>query len=218
MGDLDNTLVFYIWGDNGASMEGTTTGSFNELTFLNGLVLDADQQLELIEKYGGIEALGGDHTAPHIAAAWAHACNTPFQWGKQIAATSAAPATRWSSRGRPASRPTRRCAPSSLTASTSARRSSRLPASRSPRSSTASSRSPWTARASCTRWTTPRRRAPHRPVLRDVRQPRDVQGRLVGGIAARPPPVGPLARRRSRSSAPTRTGIPTATSAGSCTT
>jgi arylsulfatase A-like enzyme len=36
MGDLDNTLIFYIWGDNGASMEGTITGSFNEMTFLNG--------------------------------------------------------------------------------------------------------------------------------------------------------------------------------------
>ncbi len=85
MGDLDNTLVIYIWGDNGASLEGTTTGSFNEMTFLNGLVLDAEQQLALIDKYGGIEALGGDHTAPHIAAAWAHACNAPFQWGKQSA-------------------------------------------------------------------------------------------------------------------------------------
>ena len=85
MGDLDNTLVIYIWGDNGASLEGTTTGSFNEMTFLNGLVLDAEQQLALIDQYGGIEALGGDHTAPHIAAAWAHACNAPFQWGKQSA-------------------------------------------------------------------------------------------------------------------------------------
>jgi len=85
MGDLDNTLVFYIWGDNGASMEGTVTGSFNEMTFLNGIVLDADQQLGLIDQYGGIEAIGGDHTAPHVAAAWAHAMNTPFQWGKQMA-------------------------------------------------------------------------------------------------------------------------------------
>jgi arylsulfatase A-like enzyme/uncharacterized membrane protein len=83
MGDLDDTLIIYIWGDNGASMEGTETGSFNEMTFLNALVLDADQQLELIERYGGIEALGGDHTAPHYAAAWAHAGNTPFQYGKQ---------------------------------------------------------------------------------------------------------------------------------------
>ena len=85
MGDLDNTLIMYIWGDNGASLEGTVTGSFNELTFLNGLVLDADEQLALIEKYGGIEDLGGIHTAPHCAAAWAHAMNTPFKWGKQIA-------------------------------------------------------------------------------------------------------------------------------------
>ena len=85
MGELDNTLIFYIWGDNGASMEGTITGSFNEMTFLNGVVLDAEHQLQLIEEYGGIEALGGDHTAPHFAAAWAHANNTPFQWGKQLA-------------------------------------------------------------------------------------------------------------------------------------
>ena len=85
LGDLDNTLIIYIWGDNGASMEGTTTGSFNEMTFLNGIVLDADQQLALIEQYGGIEALGSEHTAPHFAAAWAHAMNTPFQWGKQTA-------------------------------------------------------------------------------------------------------------------------------------
>ncbi|HYN35212.1 MAG TPA: arylsulfatase [Ilumatobacteraceae bacterium] len=85
MGDLDNTLVIYIWGDNGASMEGTVTGSFNELTFLNGLVLDPDQQMALIEQYGGIEELGGVHTAPHFAGAWAHACNTPFKFGKQTA-------------------------------------------------------------------------------------------------------------------------------------
>ena len=85
LGDMDNTLVIYVWGDNGASLEGTITGSFNEMTFLNGLVLEPAQQLELIEKYGGIDALGGPHTAPHVAAAWAWAGNTPFQWGKQSA-------------------------------------------------------------------------------------------------------------------------------------
>ena len=85
MGELDDTLVVYIWGDNGASMEGTLTGSFNETTFFNGLVLDAEEQFSLIDKYGGIEELGGFHTAPHFAAAWAHANNTPFQWGKQMA-------------------------------------------------------------------------------------------------------------------------------------
>ncbi len=85
MGDLESTLIVYIWGDNGASMEGTLTGSFNETTFFNGLVLEAEQQMAIIEKYGGIEELGGFHTAPHFAAAWAHANNTPFQWGKQMA-------------------------------------------------------------------------------------------------------------------------------------
>jgi arylsulfatase len=85
MGDLEDTLIFYVWGDNGASMEGTTTGSFNEMTFLNGIVLEPAQQLELIERYGGIDALGGPHTAPHCAAAWAWAGNTPFQLGKQMA-------------------------------------------------------------------------------------------------------------------------------------
>jgi arylsulfatase len=85
MGELEDTLVFYIWGDNGASMEGTVTGSFNEMTFLNGIVLDGDQQLALIDQYGGIDAIGGVHTAPHVAAAWAHAMNAPFRWGKQVA-------------------------------------------------------------------------------------------------------------------------------------
>ncbi|BBX74642.1 arylsulfatase [Mycobacterium shinjukuense] len=85
LGESDNTLVFYIWGDNGASMEGTNTGSFNEMTFLNGLDLDADHQLRLIEQYGGISALGDEFTAPHFASGWAHANNTPFQWGKQMA-------------------------------------------------------------------------------------------------------------------------------------
>jgi arylsulfatase A-like enzyme/uncharacterized membrane protein len=85
MGELDDTLVIYVWGDNGASMEGTLTGSFNETTFFNGEVLDAEEQLELIDKWGGIEELGGFHTAPHFAAAWAHANNTPFPWGKQMA-------------------------------------------------------------------------------------------------------------------------------------
>jgi arylsulfatase len=83
MGEVDNTLVFYIWGDNGASMEGTITGSFNELTFLNGVPLTPEQQLQLIDRYGGIDALGSVETAPHYASAWAWAGNTPFQWGKQ---------------------------------------------------------------------------------------------------------------------------------------
>ena len=48
-----------------------SSGSFNEMTFLNGVVLEPEPQLKLIDEYGGIEALGGEHTAPHFAAAWA---------------------------------------------------------------------------------------------------------------------------------------------------
>jgi arylsulfatase A-like enzyme/uncharacterized membrane protein len=84
VGDMGNTLIFWIWGDNGASMEGTLTGSFNETTFFNGEVLDATEMLKIIDKMGGIDEWGGFHTAPHYAAAWAHASNTPFQWGKQM--------------------------------------------------------------------------------------------------------------------------------------
>ncbi len=83
MGDLDNTLVIYVFGDNGASMEGSVTGTFNELTMQNGIVLTSEQQLSLIEQYGGLDAWGTDEFAPHYAAAWAWAGNAPFQWGKQ---------------------------------------------------------------------------------------------------------------------------------------
>jgi len=85
LGVSDDTLVVYIFGDNGASMEGTESGSFNEITALNGIPLTTDQQLEAIHAYGGLEVWGGPRTDPHYAAAWAWAGNTPFQWGKQVA-------------------------------------------------------------------------------------------------------------------------------------
>ncbi len=85
MGVADNTLVLYIWGDNGSSMEGTETGTFNEMTTLNGIDLPPAVQLKLIEKYGGIEKWGGPDSQPHFSSAWAWAGNTPFQWGKQVA-------------------------------------------------------------------------------------------------------------------------------------
>jgi arylsulfatase A-like enzyme/uncharacterized membrane protein len=84
-GELDNTLVIYIFGDNGASLEGTVTGSFNELTMQNGIALAPEQQLSLIEQYRGLDAWGTDAFAPHYASAWAWAGNAPFQWGKQVA-------------------------------------------------------------------------------------------------------------------------------------
>ena len=85
LGELDNTLVIWIWGDNGASLEGTITGSFNELTMQNGIPLTDEMQLQLAERYGGIDAWGGQLMMPHYSAAWAWAGNTPFKWGKQVA-------------------------------------------------------------------------------------------------------------------------------------
>jgi arylsulfatase len=85
MGELDNTLVIYIWGDNGASLEGSLTGTFNEAAMMNGVPLTEEQQLQLVLKWGGLDAWGTDMMAPHYSAAWAWAGNCPFQWGKQVA-------------------------------------------------------------------------------------------------------------------------------------
>jgi arylsulfatase len=85
LGQLDNTLVIYIFGDNGASMEGSPTGTFNEITSLIGVPLTPPQQLMMTVMHGGPKAWGGPTTNPHYASAWAWAGNTPFPWGKQIA-------------------------------------------------------------------------------------------------------------------------------------
>lgn len=81
----DNTLILVIWGDNGSSMEGTETGTFNEITTLTGIPISPREQLRLIANYGGMDAWGGPTMQPHFACAWAWAGNAPFQWGKQVA-------------------------------------------------------------------------------------------------------------------------------------
>jgi arylsulfatase len=78
-GVLDNTLFFYIVGDNGASAEGGPDGTYNEILALNGIVSDVSSQLAHIDEWGG------PHTFPHFAIGWALAGNTPFQWTKQVA-------------------------------------------------------------------------------------------------------------------------------------
>ena len=195
LGELDNTLVFWIWGDNGASLEGTITGSFNELTMQNGIPLTDEMQLQLAERYGGIEAWGNQMMAPHYSAAWAWAGNTPFQWGKQVGSHlggtrnplvvhwperiseqgGAALALHARDRHRP-DHPRRRGHPDA-----DAHRRDRAAAD---------------ARRDVRRLVRRRGRprAPHPAVLRDDRQPGDVQGRLVAGDEDRTDPVGPHAR------------------------
>ena len=70
LGEFDNTLVLWIWGDNGASMEGTVTGSFNELTMHNGIPLTDERQLQLSERNGGLDEWGGPIMDPHYSTAW----------------------------------------------------------------------------------------------------------------------------------------------------
>src|SRR6187455_1295739 len=79
MGILNNTLFIYVVGDNGASAEGGPEGSYNEMMALNGIIGKADQMMDHIDDWGS------PNTFPHYAIGWAHACNTPFQWTKQIA-------------------------------------------------------------------------------------------------------------------------------------
>jgi arylsulfatase A-like enzyme len=81
LGALDETLVYYIIGDNGASAEGTPNGCFNELTILNGAF-----GLETVEFMASrIDDFGTPRAYNHYAVGWAHAMDAPYQWTKQIA-------------------------------------------------------------------------------------------------------------------------------------
>jgi arylsulfatase len=79
LGVMDNTIFFYIVGDNGASAEGGPEGTFNEMMALNGIIGKADQMMQHIDSWGD------PTTFPHFAIGWAWAGNTPFQWTKQVA-------------------------------------------------------------------------------------------------------------------------------------
>lgn len=93
MGELDNTLFFYIAGDNGASAEGGPNGTGNEMMALNGIVQSINQMMPMLDRWGD------PTTYPHFSVGWAHAANTPFQWTKQVAShlggTRNAVAVRW---------------------------------------------------------------------------------------------------------------------------
>jgi arylsulfatase A-like enzyme len=79
MGQLDNTLIIYISGDNGASAEGMLNGTPNEFTTFNGVEVPVKAQFLWYPFWGS------DKTFPHFAAPWAWAMSTPFKWVKQVA-------------------------------------------------------------------------------------------------------------------------------------
>ncbi|WP_235898586.1 arylsulfatase [Parahaliea maris] len=79
MGQFDNTLFFYIVGDNGSSAEGGPPGSINYMGALQGLQEPVSAQLAALDKIGDAD------TYPQYPAGWAWALTTPFQWVKQVA-------------------------------------------------------------------------------------------------------------------------------------
>ncbi|MFE3452869.1 arylsulfatase [Nonomuraea sp. NPDC059194] len=79
MGALDDTLLFYELGDNGASAEGGLDGTTNELFTLNGLQDTVESVAAELDK------LGGPESYPHYPYGWALAMDTPYQWTKQVA-------------------------------------------------------------------------------------------------------------------------------------
>jgi arylsulfatase A-like enzyme len=80
-GQIDNTLIFYIVGDNGASAEGGMSGLFSEMTYFNGV---KETVADILKHY---DELGGPKTYGHYAAGWAVAGDTPFTWTKQVASS-----------------------------------------------------------------------------------------------------------------------------------
>ena len=81
LGIADDTLVYYIVGDNGASAEGSINGCFNEMSYFNGL-----QSYETPDYLSArLDKLGGPDSYNHYAVGWAHAMNTSYQWTKQVA-------------------------------------------------------------------------------------------------------------------------------------
>lgn len=78
IGQLDNTLIFLIYGDNGTSAEGGRNGMFSEMTYFNGVQEKVEDMLKVMDKWGGPE------TYPHMAAGWAVMFDTPYKWTKQV--------------------------------------------------------------------------------------------------------------------------------------
>ncbi|MGC1870842.1 MAG: arylsulfatase [Acidobacteriaceae bacterium] len=77
----EETLIFYIIGDNGASAEGTLNGTYNEMINFNGAAALETPEFLMAR----IDKLGGPESYNHFAVGWAHAMDTPYQWTKQVA-------------------------------------------------------------------------------------------------------------------------------------
>lgn len=77
-GQADNTMIIFVYGDNGTSAEGGANGMFSEMTYFNGVQETVEDMLKKYDKWGGPE------TYPHMAAGWAVMFDTPYRWTKQM--------------------------------------------------------------------------------------------------------------------------------------
>ena len=205
LGILDDTLVYYIIGDNGASAEGTLNGAFNEMANFNGMAaLETPEFLR-----SKIDELGSPSSYNHYAVGWAWAMNSPLQWTKQIAShwggTRNGTILHW-----PARHPRRRGAALAV----HARHRRRTDGARSRRAARARHGQRRAAVAHGGHEHALHLRGAGHPgtsrpaVLRDVRQPRDLPQGLVRGHQA-PHPLdhgrrrGPRVRRRRAGSSTT---------------
>ncbi|MDZ7648153.1 MAG: sulfatase-like hydrolase/transferase [Cytophagales bacterium] len=78
LGEMDNTIIIYIAGDNGASAEGQMNGMYNEMTYFNGVPETVQEMLKHYDEWGS------ESTYPHFSAGWAVAMDAPFAWTKQV--------------------------------------------------------------------------------------------------------------------------------------
>jgi len=92
-GQAENTMIIFVYGDNGTSAEGGANGMYSEMTYFNGVQETVEDMLKKYDKWGGPE------TYPHMAAGWAVMFDTPFQWTKQVGSdhggTKVGMAIRW---------------------------------------------------------------------------------------------------------------------------
>ena len=108
LGYAENTLVFYIWGDNGSSSEGQN-GTISELLAQNGIPTKVEQHIAALEELGGLDALGSPKTDNQYHAGWAWAGSTPYKGTKLLAShfggTRNPMAVRWPARIKPDATP-----------------------------------------------------------------------------------------------------------------
>jgi arylsulfatase len=92
-GQADNTMIIFVYGDNGTSAEGGANGMYSEMTYFNGVQETVEDMLKKVDKWGGPE------TYPHMAAGWAVMFDAPYQWTKQMGSdhggTKVGMAIRW---------------------------------------------------------------------------------------------------------------------------